>query len=223
MMHPDLVALLLTLKLAAISTLILLLIGLPVAHWLARSNTAIARLVETIIALPLVLPPTVIGFYLLIAFAPQGTIGGLWQTVSSQPLAFSFGGLVAGSVIFSMPFVVQPLQSAFEQLPRELLDMAQCLGANAIQRFRTVTLPLISPGIVTAAMLGFAHTLGEFGVVLMIGGNIPGETRVLAIALYDHIETLEYQRAHRLAGGMLLFSFILMLWLYGNRARLRLR
>ena len=218
-MQPELVALQLTVELALLSTAIMLLIALPLSAWLARSQSVTARIVEAVIALPLVLPPTVLGFYLLIAFAPDGLIGAPWLQLSGRTLAFSFSGLVLGSVIYSLPFVVQPLQSAFERAPVSSLELAAVLGAGPLERLATVTLPLMMPSVLVAVGLGFAHTLGEFGVALMIGGNIPGETQVLSIALYDRIEVLDYAVAHRLAAGLLIFSFMLMLLLYGGRRR----
>ena len=218
----DWLALLLTLRLAAISTLILLLIGLPLAAWLAASRWPARSVVEALVALPLVLPPTVIGFYLLLALAPSGWLGGPWEQLTGQRLAFSFTGLVIGSVLYSLPFVVQPLQQGFERLPRGLLDAATALGAAPADRLLSVALPLMAPSLIIAAAMGFAHTVGEFGVVLLVGGNIPGETRVLSIALFDHIETLDYAAAHRLAAGLLLCSLLLLTALYAQRRRLRL-
>lgn len=210
----DLSALLITLKLAALTTLILLLIGTPIAWWLARSRWRFKFLIEAVIALPLVLPPTVLGFYLLIALGPNGPIGGLMHSLGGQPLAFTFTGLVIGSVFYSMPFVVQPLQSAFNAIGHRPLEVAATLGASPIDRFFTIAVPLARPGFLTATVLGFAHTIGEFGVVLMIGGNIPGQTQVLSIAIYDHVEVLEYTQAHWLSGGLLLLSFILLISVY---------
>ncbi len=217
----DLAALAVTLRLAAVTTLILLLLGTPLAWWLARSRWRWRFLLEAVVALPLVLPPTVLGFYLLIALAPGGAIGGLLEWLGARPLAFTFGGLVVGSVIYSLPFVVQPLQGAFAAIGRRPLEVAATLGASPLDRFFSVAVPLARSGFLTAAVLGFAHTVGEFGVVLMIGGNIPGETQVLSIAIYDHVESLEYGRAHWIAGGLLLFSFLLLLAVYavGRRGR----
>ena len=219
----DWAALVLTMQLAALSTAILLVLGLPLAWWLARGRRPGQALVEAVVALPLVLPPTVIGFYLLLALSPQGILGAPWLTLTGHTLAFSFSGLVIGSVLYSLPFVVQPLQAAFEQLPPRLLDIAATLGARPAECFFTVALPLARRSLVTAASLGFAHTVGEFGVVLMIGGNIPGKTQVLSIALYDRIETLQYDSAHRLAAGLLLFSFLLLAALYAGKRRFQLR
>lgn len=203
-----------TLKVAAISTLILLILGTPLAWYLAKWQSKWRVLVEAIIALPLVLPPTVLGFYLLIAFAPQALPGQLWQSITGQQLAFSFAAIVIGSVIYSLPFVVQPLQKAFEQLNVDLLDNAAMLGAGKADRFFSIVFPLTKASFITAATLGFAHTVGEFGVVLMIGGNIPGETRVLAIALFDHVEAFDYHSAHILAGGLLISSMVILALIY---------
>ena len=217
---------LLTFKLAAVTTAWLLLLGAPLAWWLARprmrargcapGRSVLRTTVETVVALPLVLPPTVLGFYLLIAFAPGSPVGDIWQTMTGEPLAFSFSALVIGSILYSLPFVVQPLQAAFAQLPRGLLDAAASLGAAPLDRWLHVALPACRRSFITAASLGFAHTVGEFGVVLMIGGNIPGETRVLSIALYDEVEALNYAGAHQVAAGLLLFSFITLFLLYRN-------
>lgn len=213
-MSLDMLAVITTLKVAAISTLILLILGTPLAWYLAKWQSKWRVLVEAIIALPLVLPPTVLGFYLLIAFAPQALPGQLWQSITGQQLAFSFAAIVIGSVIYSLPFVVQPLQKAFEQLNVNLLDNAAMLGADKIDRFFSIVFPLTKASFITAATLGFAHTVGEFGVVLMIGGNIPGETRVLAIALFDHVEAFDYHSAHILAGGLLISSMVILALVY---------
>ncbi|MDH5484675.1 MAG: molybdate ABC transporter permease subunit [Gammaproteobacteria bacterium] len=220
--NPDLTALLLTLKLAGVTTLILLLLGTPLAWWLARSRWRFKFLLEAIVALPLVLPPTVLGFYLLIALGPNGPIGGLMAALGGSPLAFSFSGLVIGSVIYSMPFVVQPLQDAFRAIGRRPLEVAATLRASPLDRFFSVAMPLARSGFLTAAVLGFAHTLGEFGVVLMIGGNIPGETQVVSIAIYDHVEGMEYAQAHWLSGGLLLLSFLMLIMVYAINRRFRL-
>nr|WP_232845749.1 molybdate ABC transporter permease subunit [Aurantimonas marina] len=196
-----------TLELATATTLILLLIGTPLAWWLARSRARWKEIVGTLVALPLVLPPTVLGFYLLIALGPDG-LGGL---LGVRTLAFSFEGLVIGSVVYSMPFVVQPIRNAFEAIGERPLEVAATLRAAPLDRFLTVALPLARPGFLTGAVLGFAHTVGEFGVVLMIGGSIPGETKVLSVAIYDYVETLRWTEAHILAGGMLVFSFLVIL------------
>ncbi len=215
----DLTALGLTLKLATVVTVILLLLGTPLAWWLARSRWRFKFILEAVVALPLVLPPTVLGFYLLVALGPRGPLGGLMTTLGLQPLAFTFAGLVIGSVFYSLPFVVQPLQDAFAAVGRRPMEVAATLGASPLDRFFTVAVPLARPGFLTAAVLGFAHTVGEFGVVLMIGGNIPGETQVLSIAIYDHVEALEYGHAHLLSGGLLVLSFLLLVGVYAARRR----
>jgi molybdate transport system permease protein len=215
----DLTALAVTLKLATLTTLILLLIGTPLAWWLARTRWRFRFVIEAVIALPLVLPPTVLGFYLLIALGPDGPVGGLMQAFGGTPLAFTFTGLVIGSVFYSMPFVIQPLQNAFTAIGREPMEVAATLRAAPLDRFFSVAVPLARPGFLTAAVLGFAHTLGEFGVVLMIGGNIPGQTQVVSIAIYDHVESLEYTQAHWLSGGLLLLSFLLLVAIYAFNRR----
>lgn len=215
----DYQALWLTLELAAVTTIVLLLIGLPLAWWLALSRGAWKPWAEAVVALPLVLPPTVLGFYLLIAFAPDAAAGQLWHTLTGERLAFSFSALVIGSVLYSLPFVVQPLQAGFEQLPRPTLEAAKTLGAGPLDRFLTVVLPLCRRQLITAATLGFAHTVGEFGVVLMIGGNIPGETQVLSIALYDHVETQAFTQAHTLAALLLVFSLAVLALTYRYNRR----
>ena len=219
--ESDLIALAITLRLALISTLILLLLGTPLAWWLARTRWRFKFLFEAVVALPLVLPPTVLGFYLLIALGPNGPVGGLLESLGGRPLAFTFTGLVIGSVIYSMPFVIQPLQDAFAAIGRRPLEVAATLRASPIDRFFTVAIPLARPGFFTATVLGFAHTVGEFGVVLMIGGNIPGETQVVSIAIYDHVEGLEYVHAHWLSGGLLLMSFLLLIAVYALNRRFR--
>ena len=218
----DLQALWLTLELAAVSTIVLLLLGTPLAWWLSRTRTRFKPVVEAAVALPLVLPPTVLGFYLLLFLGAEGAGGRFTQLLGLAPLAFSFAGLVAGSVIYSLPFVVQPIQDAFTRLGDRPLEVAATLGAGPLDRFLTVALPLAKPGLLTGAVLGFAHTLGEFGVVLMIGGNIPGETRVASIAIYDHVESLDYGQAHGLSLALLLLSFALLLAIYGLNRRARL-
>jgi len=218
----DLAALWVTLRLAGATTLLLLLLGTPLAWWLSHSRCRLKSLVEAAVALPLVLPPTVLGFYLLILLSPQGALGGLMNSLGGPTLAFSFSGLVIGSVIYSLPFVVQPLQGAFASIGPRPLEVAATLGAGPLDRFFTVALPLARHGFITATVLGFAHTVGEFGVVLMIGGNIPGETQVLSIAIYDHVEALAYGQAHWLAGGLLLLSFVLLLAVYGANRRFML-
>ena len=210
----DLSAVWLTFKLAATTTVILLLVGTPIAWWLARTGSRWKAPLGAVIALPVVLPPTVIGFYLLVAMGPHGPIGHLTQALGIGILPFSFAGLVAASVFYSLPFVVQPLQNAFEAIPERALEAAATLRASAIDRFFSVALPLAKPGFLTAAVLGFAHTVGEFGVVLMIGGNIPNQTRVVSVQIYDHVEALEYAQAHWLSASMVAFSFIVLLLLY---------
>lgn len=210
----DLSAIWLTLKLATTVTVILLLIGTPIAWWLARTSSRLKGPVAAVVALPLILPPTVIGFYLLMAMGPDGFIGELTQSLGLGTLAFTFWGLVIASVFYSMPFVVQPIHNAIEGLGDRPLEVASTLGAGPIDAFFTVVLPLAKPGFITAAVLGFAHTVGEFGVVLMIGGNIPDETRVVSVQIYDHVESLAYDQAHTLAGAMVLFSFCVLLCLY---------
>lgn len=218
----DLSALVITLKLALSTTLILLLVGTPLAWWMAHSRWRFKFVLEAVVALPLVLPPTVLGFYLLVALGPHGPLGGLMQSLGGRPLAFTFAGLVVGSVIYSMPFVVQPLQNAFMSVGRRPLEVAATLGASPLDRFFTVAIPLARPGFFTAAVLGFAHTIGEFGVVLMIGGNIPGETQVVSIAIYDHVEGMEYLHAHWLSGGLLLMSFLMLIAVYALNRHFRL-
>lgn len=210
----ELDAIRLTVALAGTTTVLLLLLGTPLAWWLSRSRGATGALVEALVAMPLILPPTVLGFYLLLMLAPATPIGRLWQTLTGSQLAFSFSALVIGSVIYSLPFVVQPLQSAFRRIPAGLLQAAATLGASPADQFRSVVFPLCRRSFVTAASLGFAHTVGEFGVVLMIGGNIPGETQVLSIALYDRVEALHFDAAHRLAAGLVLFSLLLLFLIY---------
>ena len=206
----------LTLRLAATTTVLLLLFGTPLAWWLARTRSRLKGPVGALVALPLVLPPTVLGFYLLVTLGPGGPIGRLTQSLGLGVLPFTFAGLVVGSLIYSLPFVVQPLQAAFEAVGERPLEVAATLGAGPLDRFFSVAVPLARPGFVAATILGFAHTVGEFGVVLMIGGNIPGATRVLSVALFDHVEALEYAPAHWLAAGMLTFSFLVLLAVYGR-------
>ncbi|HRX71861.1 MAG TPA: molybdate ABC transporter permease subunit [Candidatus Competibacteraceae bacterium] len=213
----DLAAVWLTLKLATITTMILLIVGTPIAWWLARTGSKWKGVIGAVVALPLVLPPTVLGFYLLIALGPHGPVGQLTQLLGWGVLPFTFAGLVVASVFYSMPFVVQPLQQAFEAIGVRPLEVAATLRASPWDAFFTVVLPLAKPGFITAAILGFAHTVGEFGVVLMIGGNIPEKTRVVSVQIYDHVEALEYAEAHLLAGGMLLFSFFVLLALYSRK------
>jgi molybdate transport system permease protein len=204
----------LTLALATLTTLILLVVGTPIAWWLARSRSAWKEVVATVVALPLVLPPTVLGFYLLIALGPDGPGGWIAGLFGGRSLAFTFEGLVIGSVLYSMPFVVQPIRNAFEAVGERPLEAAATLRASPWNAFWTVAVPLARPGFLTGAVLGFAHTVGEFGVILMIGGNIPGETRVLSVAVYDYVETLQWTHAHILAGGMLAFAFVVILAMF---------
>jgi len=210
----DFSAIIVTIKLALVSTVILILIGTPIAWWLSQTKFKFKAVFEAIIALPLILPPTVLGFYLLITLGSNGPIGRLLESLGGSSIAFTFSGLVIGSVIYSMPFVVQPLQNSFNSVGRAPLEVAATLGASKIDRFFSVAVPLARSGFITAAVLGFAHTVGEFGVVLMIGGNIPGETGVLSIAIYDHVEAMEYGQAHLLAGGLLATSFLMLIFVY---------
>ncbi len=213
---PDLAAVVLSAELATLSTALLLCVGTPIAWWLARGRSPLKTVVGAIVTLPLVLPPAVLGFYLLVLMGPAGPIGQLTQALGLGLLPFSFAGLVVGSVIYSMPFVVQPLQQAFHAIGQQPLEAAATLRASPWDAFFSVALPLARPGFITAAVLGFAHTVGEFGVVLMIGGNIPGKTQVLSMAIYNHVEALEYGAAHTLAAGMLVFSFAVLLLLYSR-------
>ncbi|MBC2677184.1 MULTISPECIES: molybdate ABC transporter permease subunit [Pseudomonas] len=213
----DLGAIWLTVKLASLTTVILLLVGTPVAWWLARTASPWRGAVGAVVALPLVLPPTVIGFYLLLLLGPHGFIGQATQALGLGSVVFSFTGLVIGSVIYSMPFVVQPLQNAFKAIGERPLEVAATLRASPWDCFFTVVLPQAKPGFVTASILGFAHTVGEFGVVLMIGGNIPDKTRVVSVQIFDHVEAMEYAQAHWLAGAMLVFSFAVLLLLHRGR------
>ncbi len=204
----------LTAQLAALSTVLLLLVGTPVAWWLARTRSRAKPLAAALVAMPLVLPPTVIGFYLLLLMGPQGPVGHLTQALGLGRLPFTFAGLVVASVIYSLPFVVQPLQQAFEAIDERTVEAAATLRAGAWDRFFTVAVPLARPGFVTASVLGFAHTVGEFGVVLMIGGNIPDKTRVLSVAIYDHVEATEFAQAHRLSAGLVVFALVVLVTLY---------
>ena len=204
----------LTVKLASIVTLLLLVFGTPVAWWLAQTRSRWKTVAAAIVALPLVLPPSVLGFYLLISMGPHGPIGHLTERLGLGVLPFTFPGLVVGSVFYSLPFVVQPLQNAFEAIGRRPLEVAATLRASPLDTFFSVVVPLAKPGFLTAATLGFAHTVGEFGIVLMMGGNIPGKTRVVSVQIYDHVEALEYAQAHWLSAGMLVFSFVALLLLY---------
>ncbi|KAI5915384.1 molybdate ABC transporter permease subunit [Thauera sp. 2A1] len=212
-----LAAIWLTLELASLTTVLLLLIGTPIAWWLARTRSRLKGVVGAVVALPLVLPPTVIGFYLLVAMGPHGPVGRLTEALGLGVLPFTFAGLVVGSVFYSLPFVVQPLHNAFEAIGERPLEVAATLRAGPWDSFFSVVLPLARPGFVTASILGFAHTVGEFGVVLMLGGNIPGKTRTVSVQIFDHVEAMEYAQAHWLAGGMLLFSFVVLLALYSSR------
>ncbi|MBM4181154.1 MAG: molybdate ABC transporter permease subunit [Betaproteobacteria bacterium] len=214
MSDADWMALVTTLKLSAVTTLVLLLLGTPVAWWLARTKSRFSVAVEAVVALPLVLPPTVLGFYMLVALGPNGPIGGTLITLGWHHLAFSFSGLVIASTLYSLPFMVQPLKDAFAAVGERMTEVAATLRANAWDRFFSVVVPLSRRGFLTAITLTFAHTVGEFGVVLMVGGNIPGETRVLSIAIYDHAEAMDYASAHVLAGGLLAASFLLLFMVY---------
>lgn len=217
--EDDITALFITLQLAGLTTIILLLLGTPLAWWLARSKWRFKFILEALIALPLVLPPTVLGFYLLISLGPKGPLGGLSQALGGPSLAFTFTGLVIGSVLYSMPFVIQPLQNAFAAIGSRPLEVAATLRASPLDRFFTVAVPLARSGFLTATVLGFAHTIGEFGVVLMIGGNIPGKTQVVSIAIYDHVEALAYTQAHWLSAGLLLLSFLMLITVYAVNRR----
>ena len=210
----DWTAIRLTAQLAGSSTLLLLLVGTPLAWWLARTRSRLGPVVASLVAMPLVLPPTVLGFYLLLLMGPQGPVGQFTQWLGLGRLPFTFAGLVVASVLYSMPFVVQPLQQAFEAIPERTLEAAATLRAGPWDRFFSVALPLARPGLLTASVLGFAHTVGEFGVVLMIGGNIPGATRVLSVAIYDHVEASEFAAAHRLSAGMVVFAMLVLVTLY---------
>jgi molybdate transport system permease protein len=209
----------LTFKLAAVTVACLLVIGTPIAWWLARTTSRVKVAVEAVVALPIVLPPTVIGFYLLILLGPNGPLGQVWSLVSDRTLTFSFLGLVIASVVYSLPFVVQPIQNAFEAAGEAPLEAAAVLSAGPWDRFVTIAAPLAARGFVTAAVIGFAHTLGEFGVVLMVGGNIPGETRVVSIAIYDHVETLDYAYAHAMSAVLMTISFAVLLLVYAVNRR----
>ncbi|HKQ30296.1 MAG TPA: molybdate ABC transporter permease subunit [Burkholderiales bacterium] len=220
MSEADWLAVSLTAKLATVTTVVLLLIGTPIAWWLARTRSMLKYPIGAIVALPIVLPPTVLGFYLLIFLGPHGPIGAFTESLGLGLLPFTFAGLVVGSVVYSLPFVVQPIQNAFEAMGERPLEVAATLRASAWDRFFSVALPLARPGLLTATVLGFAHTIGEFGVVLMIGGAIPGQTKVLSVAIYDHVETLDYAHAHTLAAGMVAFCFVVLLALYLINRRL---
>ncbi|MDP5290848.1 molybdate ABC transporter permease subunit [Oceanimonas sp. CHS3-5] len=215
----DMAALGLTLRLAGVTVLVLLVLGTPLAWWLSQTQRRIKTAIEAVVALPLVLPPTVLGFYLLLALGPHGVIGGLSRALGGNSLAFTFTGLVIGSAFYSLPFVVQPLQGAFEAMGRRPLEVAATLGASPLNRFFTVAVPLARRGFLTAIVLGFAHTLGEFGVVLMLGGNIPGATQVISIAIYDHVEMLQYGQAHSLSALLLVLSFSILMAVYALNRR----
>jgi molybdate transport system permease protein len=217
----DLVALGLTVRLAGTVTLILLVVGTPVAWWLARTRSWWKGPLGAVVAMPLVLPPSVLGFYLLVAMGPNGAAGRLTQGLGLGLLPFTFWGLVVASVLYSLPFMVQPLQTAFEEVGERPLEVAATLRASPLDAFFTVAVPLARPGFLTASILTFAHTVGEFGVVLMIGGNLPGLTRVASVKIYDHVEALEYAQAHRLSAVMLVFSFLVLLIVYSARSRAR--
>nr|ART38178.1 F246 [uncultured bacterium] len=204
----------LTLELAGLVTVLLLLIGTPIAWWLARTDSILKRPISAIVTLPMVLPPTVLGFYLLVAMGPQGPVGRLTQALGIGLLPFTFAGLVIASILYSLPFAVQPIQQAFAAMGERPLEVAATLRASPLDAFFTVALPLARPGFITAAVMSFAHTIGEFGVVLMIGGNIPGKTRVVSVQIYDHVEALEFTQGHWLAGGLLVFSFCVLLVVY---------
>jgi molybdate transport system permease protein len=218
---PDTGPLWLTLRLAAITTLLLLVLGTPLAWWLAHTRNRIKPAVEAVTALPLVLPPTVLGFYLLILLSPRSAVGGFWLAATGTTLTFSFIGLVVASVLYSLPFAVQPLQAAFEAAGRAQLEAAATLRAGPLDRFFTVAAPMAGRGFLTAVVLSFAHTVGEFGVVLMVGGNIPGETKVISIQIYEQVETIAYAEAHVLSALLLVFSFLVLLLVYGLNRRLR--
>ena len=217
---PELGPLWLSLQLAAAATAVLIVLGTPLAWWLARTRSRLKPVIEAVTALPLVLPPTVLGFYLLLLMSPRSWLGGLWVEVTDTTLTFSFTGLLIASVVYSLPFMVQPLQAAFESLGRGPLEAAAALRASPLDAFLTVAAPLSLRGFLTAAVLTFAHTIGEFGVVLMVGGNIPGKTRVISIAIYEHVETLRYAEAHTLAAGLMLFAFAVLVFVYVFNRRL---
>jgi len=214
MENADLRAVWLTLKLASVVTLLLLLIGTPIAWWLARTRSRLKGVIGAVVALPLVLPPTVLGFYLLVALGPKGSVGRLTEALGLGLLPFTFPGLVIASVFYSLPFMVQPVQNAFEAIGERPLEVAASLRASPWDTFWSVAVPLARPGFLSGTILAFAHTVGEFGVVLMIGGNIPDKTRVVSVQIFDHVEAMEYAQAHWLAGGMLAFSFLVLLTLY---------
>ena len=214
----------LTLQLASTTTALLLLVGTPLAWWLARSSNPARPIVEALTAMPLVMPPTVIGFYLLLLFSPNSWLGGFWFTLTGSTLAFSFSGLVLASMLYSLPFMVQPLVSAFTAVDERLREAAATLGATPSHIFRKLVLPLSKRGFIISCVLSFAHTIGEFGIILMVGGNIPGETRMISIAIYEQVETLNYAQAHILSGGLLILSFIALctIYLVNGRSAFRL-
>jgi molybdate transport system permease protein len=220
---PDASALWLTLYLAAVTTFILLLLGTPLAWWLANTRSRLRPAIEAVTALPLVLPPTVLGFYLLVLLSPSAPLGGLWVRLTGEALTFSFPGLVLASVIYSLPFMVQPLETAFASIGREPMEAAASLGASPLDSFFNVAVPLAGRGFLTASVLTFAHTIGEFGVVLMVGGNIPERTRVISIAIYEYVETLRYEEAHVLSAGLMIFSFLVLLVVYTFNRRAAIR
>ena len=220
---PDLTPVWLSLALAGVTTLVLLILGTPLAWWLSQTRSRLKPFIEAITALPLVLPPTVLGFYLLILFSPYSWLGGAWVELTDESLTFSFSGLVIASVIYSLPFMVQPLQNAFERGSRSHMEAAASLRASPLDAFFRVAVPLSVRGFFSACVLTFTHTLGEFGVVLMVGGNIPGETRVLSIAIYEHVETLAYADAHLLSGGLLFFAFAVLVIIYTTNRQSSLR
>lgn len=215
--------LLLSVKLAFVTTLVLFAVGTPIAWWLSQTTSRLKPALQAVVAMPIVLPPTVLGFYLLILLGPYGAIGGWWVDLTGSALTFSFTGLVVASCVYSLPFAVQPMQNAFESLPRQTLEFAWTQGASKLDAFVSVAVPMSMRGFVAAAVLSFAHTLGEFGVVLMVGGNIPGETRVVSIAIYDHVETLEYGAAHQMSLLLLAFAFVVLLGMYLVNRRWSLR
>lgn len=220
---PDLGPVWLSIQLALVTTVILLALATPLAWWLANTRSALKPVIEAVTALPLVLPPTVLGFYLLLMLNPEAPIGAFWVTMTGESLTFSFSGLVVASLVYSLPFAVQPLQGAFEAVGRGAMEAAASLRARPLDAFFTVAAPLSARGFLTAGVLTFAHTIGEFGVILMVGGNIPGRTRVLSIAVFEHVETLRYQEAHILSAGLLVFSFVTLLSVYALNRRYRIR
>lgn len=220
---PDLSPLWLTLQLAAVTTVVLLALGTPLAWWLSQTRSRVKPVIEAITALPLVLPPTVLGFYLLILMSPRAPLGSFWVDVTGSTLTFSFTGLVIASALYSLPFAVQPLQAAFEALGRAPFELAATLRAGPLDRFFTIAAPMAKRGFLTAAVLSFAHTVGEFGVVLMVGGNIPGQTKVISIAIYEQVETINYADAHVLSAIMLIFAFVVLLFVYAMNRRFPVR